>query len=150
MKKLFAYKYDNKKIDAEDIKEIARSQLTNSVFDFTDALSKKEFKKAKIVLINLFESGENPINILATITTHFRNLLYIKISETEGVNKEKLLSETRMHPFVYQKTSFQAKRFTMERLKEIYQDIKNTDIAIKTGEQEGELALDLLIGKICL
>jgi DNA polymerase-3 subunit delta len=53
-----------------------------------------------------------------------------------------------MHPFVVEKTLFQARKFQLEELKKIYQKIFQVDLDIKTGKVDPETALDLLIAEI--
>ena len=65
------------------------------------------------------------------------------------MSREILIKKTGMHPFVFQKSSPQAKNFSFQKLKEIYRLIFEADLAIKTGAMEDALALDLLITKIC-
>jgi len=87
------------------------------------------------------------------ITRQFRlviqakHLLQEKIKANEighilGINKD----------FVLRKTIAQAKVHSMKRLENIYRNLLDTDISIKTGRfkgDKGELALDLLIGELC-
>jgi DNA polymerase III delta subunit len=37
----------------------------------------------------------------------------------------------------------------MERLREVYNKLLETDLAIKTGKYDGELALNLLVADLC-
>lgn len=59
--------------------------------------------------------------------------------------KSKIASQSGLHPFVVDKTMNQAKNYTFERLKEIYQILLDYDIKMKIGQIEPRLALDLLL-----
>lgn len=51
--------------------------------------------------------------------------------------------------FALRKTLEQAQRYPLERLRELYNKLLETDLAIKTGKYDGELALNLLIAELC-
>ena len=50
---------------------------------------------------------------------------------------------------IWEKVSRRAQRYSIVRLKEIYQSLLETDLAIKTGRFEGDLALNLLVAELC-
>ena len=51
--------------------------------------------------------------------------------------------------FVWQKTLEQTNMYSFDRLKELYHKLLDTDIAIKTGKYNDELALNILIAEMC-
>jgi DNA polymerase-3 subunit delta len=64
--------------------------------------------------------------------------------ETEIQHKLGLFSE-----FALRKTLEQANRYSLPRLKEVYRRLLETDLSIKTGRYDGELALNLLVAELC-
>lgn len=149
IKKLSAYKFSEKAINADDVVKLVKANVDTNIFTLTDALAKKDVRTAQKILRNIIDSGEETYGVLSMIAFQFRNLLLIKIAETEKVPQQKFLSDTRMNPYVHKKTSGQTRSFTLDKLKEIYHLIFETDLAIKTGTKDPETALDLLIVKIC-
>jgi len=150
LKKLASYKFKEKSISAEDVIKLVKANVDTSIFSLTDALAKKDLKTAQKILRNIIESGEETYGMLSMIAFQFRNLIFIKTAEAEHISTQRLLAETKMNPYVHKKTSQQVRGFTLEKLKEIYHLISDTDLAIKTGEKDPETALDLLIAKICM
>ncbi|HRY59946.1 MAG TPA: DNA polymerase III subunit delta [Patescibacteria group bacterium] len=150
IKKLFAYKFQEKEITADDVLNLVKANVNKGVFDLTDALAKKDLKESQKIIKHLVETGENPISILGMITFHFRNLLLVKLAQAQKLREGDVIKETGMHPFVYKKTTSQSRGFDMNKIKEIYHKICQTDFEMKTGEKEPELAIDLLIAKICM
>jgi DNA polymerase-3 subunit delta len=73
-----------------------------------------------------------------------RELKIQKLSGTEIGHRLGITSE-----FVIRKTVEQSARYTLPRLKQIYQKLLETDLAIKTGKYDGELALNILIAELC-
>jgi DNA polymerase III delta subunit len=51
--------------------------------------------------------------------------------------------------FAWRKTTEQAERYPLERIKKVYHKLLEADISIKTGKYEGELALNILIAELC-
>lgn len=50
--------------------------------------------------------------------------------------------------FVLRKAWEQAERYSPARIKDVYHQLLEADISIKTGKVEGELALDILIAEL--
>ena len=65
-------------------------------------------------------------------------------SEVEIQDKLNLTSE-----FVLRKTLEQAARYSLARLKEVYHQLLEADLSIKTGKYDPELALNILIAELC-
>ncbi len=142
--KLVLYKGKDQ-ITNPDVELLVKAKLNTNIFNLIDALGFKDAKKATNLLEELFESGENEVYIMTMVIYQFRNILIVKDLLERGENRDKIGKKVRMHPFVLQKTLTQAKNFTIERLKEIYQKLADTDLAIKTGQMEPKIALDLLL-----
>jgi DNA polymerase-3 subunit delta len=149
IKKLTSYKHKEKNINSDDVLKLVKANVDTNIFSLTDALAKKDIKTAQNILKNIADSGEETYGALSMIAFQFRNLILIKLAEVENISQQRVIADTRMNPFVHKKTSQQVRNFTLEKLKEIYHLIFETDLAIKTGEKEPGLALDLLVVRIC-
>lgn len=146
-------------LSVREVENLVRPKIEAKIFDLVDAFGEKNAKKAHQELSKLLEKDEAELYIFTMIVGQFRNILIIKDylnpndkaqSSNQAQNsKFQIAKELGMHPFVAQKTSFQAKNFTLDELKKIYQKLMDFDIKIKTGEIEPRLALDLLIAEIC-
>lgn len=136
---------DKEPITNPDVELLVKAKLNTNIFNLIDALGFKDAKKATNLLEELFESGENEVYIMTMVIYQFRNILIVKDLLERGDNRDKIGKKAHMHPFVLQKTLTQAKNFTMPRLKEIYQKLADTDLAIKTGQMESKIALNLLL-----
>ena len=73
-----------------------------------------------------------------------RELRSQRKSKTEMLNRLGLTSE-----YALQKTIEQAEKYSLPRLKEMYQHLLETDLSIKTGKYDGDLALEILITELC-
>ena len=92
------------------------------------------------------------------INFQFRNWLIVKdylSGHSEGVqqNDRRISSYGRvkipgMHPYVAQKSCYQAQKFRLDTLKKIFQKLFEIDRNIKTGRVGPITALDMLVTEI--
>jgi len=136
IKKLVSYKKKGK-IEAADIKLLVRPKIETDIFKTIDAIASKNKKQALFLLHKHLEKGDSPLYLLSMINFQFRNLLMVKTSQKPD-----------LHPYIIKKASWQARKFSFEDLKKIYQKIFQADLGIKTGKIEPETALDMLIAEI--
>jgi len=148
--KLISYKgAKNEPITTDDVELLVKAKLDTNIFNMIDAIGQKNKKRALKLLHDQIESGAHELYLLTMITYQFRNLLIIKDLIEQGKNQYQIQRETKMHPFVVQKTFSQARNFSLNELKKIYQKLLDTDVALKTSKIEPNLALDLLVTKLC-
>lgn len=101
------------------------------IWDFTEALSRREEAKALQQLERLLSAGESPYTVLAMMQREIRILTQLRYAldhHTDGIAKA-----TGLHPFVVQKTVPLAKYFTMTELREFYGQLLEADTAMKSG-----------------
>jgi len=159
IEKLISYKHSlstlrsekgqNAEITEEDVEKLVSAKLENNIFGFIDALAAKNAKRALKLLGDMILAGEEEVSILGMIVFQARNLLVVKDLLSSGVSQQEIIKQTSLHPFVVQKSIAQSRNFTMEELKSIYKKLEQADIAIKTGQTEPKLALELLVAEIC-
>ena len=54
------------------------------------------------------------------------------------------------NPYAWERVSKRADRYTLDALKDFYRRLLETDLAIKTGRLEGDLAVNILIADLSL
>ena len=148
LSKLLMYR-NRQEIRSEDVELLVKAKLDENIFNFVDAVSNSNTKLALKLLHDHFEQGQNEQYLLTMIAYQFRNLAQIKPLLDEGMPPNQIKSETKLHPFVIQKTSAQARRFSGDKIKKIYDMLVRTDLAMKTGKIEQKTALDLLVVGLC-
>ena len=130
-------------ITKDDVENLVKEEIHPKVFGLIDALAARNIPRATFLLSELISSGENENYILTMIAYQFRNLLIVK----DLVEKQKPLSEAKLHPYVLSKARAHIHNFSNEKLKDIYGKLLEADINIKTGFLKPQLALDLLIAE---
>jgi len=96
-------------------------------------------------LRRLLDTGEHPLGLLAMIARQFRLLIQVKELKAEGATPPDVAKRLGIHPFPARKLTNQATHFTAAQLEAVYRHLLDTDVAIKSGEIEAEVALDLLV-----
>lgn len=134
--KLISY---SKSILEKNIDLLVHPSHETNIFDTVDAIAAKNKRKAINLIKSHIEKGESAIYILAMIASQIRNIISVKGGGT---------GQLGMHPFVFRKTTFQAKNFSLEELKNMYARITQLDSEIKVGKIDQSIALDVLISEI--
>ncbi|MEA1936523.1 MAG: DNA polymerase III subunit delta [Patescibacteria group bacterium] len=144
IEKLVSY-CDDKEITKEVVGLLVKSKVDMNIFSLIDSIGSKNKRKAVNLLNEQIDEGANEIYMLTMFVYQFRNLLKIKSLLDKGMSSYEIASETKMHPFVVQKSIEQCGKFEMSNLKKIYKKLSDADLAIKTGKINSRLVLDLLV-----
>lgn len=150
IRKLTAYRINEKdsEIKVNDVEILVRPKIETDIFKTIDFIISDNKKRAFQLLKKHFQKGDSPLYLLSMINFQFRNLLIVKNLIEKQIPYSTILKQSGLHPFVIKKSYSQSQKFTIERLKKIYQKIFQVDIDIKTGRLEPETALDLLVAEI--
>ena len=143
VQKLVAYK-GGKEIEVKDVRLFVKPKLDTDIFKTIDAIALKNKKQALNLLHKHLERGDSPLYLLSMINFQFRNILGVKDLAERG----EPLSASGLKPFLARKSAEQARKFTYDELKKIYQKIFQIDYSIKTGKLDPQAALDLLIAEL--
>lgn len=143
--KLVTYVNAERPITTADVDEVVPYAQAAIVFDLVDALGRRDGRTAAQTLHHLLDAGEHPMGLLAMIVRQFRLLIQVKELKAEGANPQTIAKELGIHPFPARKLHSQAAYFTTAQLEAVYRHLLETDVGIKSGEIEAEVALDLLV-----
>jgi len=142
--KLLAYVNWARQIRVEDVEAVCIVSSQQSVFDFVDALSNGNGKSAQHLLHRLLET-EDPFTLWGMVVRQFRLLIQAReILDGRG-SKDDVARALGVHPFVAEKTTGQAARFSIESLEAIYHRLLKIDEGVKTSQLTLELAMDTLV-----
>ena len=136
-------------IEEDDVKAVVSNAQDASVFTLVDAIVEFRTHAAQELLQNLLRQGVASTQLLAMISRQVRIIFQIK--ELRSLKKTRGEIQTKLgltSDFVLRKAWEQADKYTPSRLKEVYHRLLETDIAIKTGKYDGDLALDILISEL--
>ena len=142
--KLLAYVNWARPVTAADVEAVCIVTSQQSVFDFVDALANGNGKSAQHLLHRLLES-EDEFSLWGMVVRQFRLLIQAReILDARG-NQNDVARALGVHPFVAEKASQQATRFSIESLENIYHRLLKIDEGVKTSQITLDLALDTLV-----
>jgi DNA polymerase-3 subunit delta len=142
--KLLAYANWERPVRGSDVEAVCIVTSQQSVFDFVDALSQGNARSAQKLLHRLLEN-EDPFSLWGMVVRQFRLLIQAREILDRRGNKDDVARALGVHPFVAEKTTGQAGRFTMEALEGIYHRLLRIDEQVKTSQVTLDLALDTLV-----
>ena len=137
----------------EDIELLVPNAREPSVFDMIDAILEGRAPAAARLLHRLENEGAAPPYLLFMITRQFRLVAQAKdLLQRKRTPADIGSSLGIANEYALKKTLDQARKHPQGRLRAIYRQLLDTDVAIKTGRfkgDRGELALDLLVSDLC-
>lgn len=151
IEKLLTYVDNARPVTEDDVGELVSDVRQGDVFEMVDAIGYGDGQKAMFMLRRLLEDSD-PLPLFGMIIRQFR--LLIQVRELVDLNPTRdhysIAQQIGSHPYPIQKLMPQTKLFTLDQLKTIYHQLSEVDQAIKTGQLEGGLALDLLIASLTI
>jgi DNA polymerase-3 subunit delta len=139
-----------RKIEEEDVNKLVGYTQQYSVFNMVDAILEFKAERAGQLLRQQLQSGAAPVYLLTMIARQARMIVLAKEMSRQRLPRAEI--QVRLgatSEFVVRKTLEQATRYSLPRLKEIYKKLLDTDLSIKTGRYDQELALYVLVAELC-
>jgi DNA polymerase-3 subunit delta len=140
-----------RRIEEADVRQVTSSAREASIFNMVDAIAEKRLPTAMRLLHRLLTEGTQPTHLLTMMSRQVRLML-----EAKELSRQPRLSTQQKREqlglswnYPIDKLLSQSADHSKERLLEIYEKLLDTDMAIKTGKWQDELALDLLVVEVC-
>ncbi len=132
-------------IQKEDVNLLTPYAQEASIFEMVDALGQRQTVKAFRLLTKLRNEGAHPLYLLTMIVRQYRIMIQVQTLSLQGKRKEEISTQIKLHPYPTEKAMKQVRQYSVSQLARIYDRLLATDIAIKTGKMEANMALDLLV-----
>lgn len=135
-----------RRIEEDDVSSIVSYAQEANVFAMVDALLELRISTAQTLLQQLFRQGMAPAQLLVMISRQVRILFQVRDMRARKKSRAEIQNALGLtSDFVFRKAWEQADKYSQLRLRELYHRLLDTDISIKTGKLDGELALTILI-----
>ena len=145
--KLIAYKGAGSTVEQEDIDAVCTKTLEAKVFDMVKAIGMRNPSQAIKIYRTLIMYNEAPIKIFALVIRQFKIMLQCKVLSSEGKNLNEIKEITGQNFYAVKECTEQSRNFTEDTLKKAVYECLETDTAIKSGQIDGEAAVELIIAK---
>lgn len=149
LEKYATYLGEKENVITESIVDLLfAGDLEGNVFKLADALAEGNHDRAQLLLERLLGRREKPLPIFFMLVRHYRLLLQARCLVEEGMPLNEITATLAVHPFVARKMRDQATALDRQALEDIYIDLQNTDLQIKTGVLEPIQALRVMLSRI--
>lgn len=133
-------------VTCEDLAVFVRPPSQTHIFSLVDAFVEGDKHKAIKFLNAHIESGDNEQYLFYMIHNQFRNIAQARdFLERNEYNIYKIANSTGMHPYAAKKSMAQAKHYSREEIKKIYNKVVDLEVDIKTGKVDPRAGLENLI-----
>ena len=137
-------------VEEEDIRLLVGYTQQSSVFAMVDAIVEFRVQAAEKLLQQLLQQGAAPSYLLAMLSRQMRLIVRAKEAKTVRTSVNELRGRLGLSSeFQVRRVMEQAERYSMPRIKYVYRKLLETDVAIKTGRYDPELALGILVAEVC-
>ncbi len=144
IEKLMLYA-DGRQVTTDDVRALVSRARETSIFDLVDCVGRREPERALRLLHHMLEEGAAPLYLLTMLARQVRILIQVTELREQGLSPREMAKRLKLHPYVVEKGLAQARRFEMAQLEAAHRRVVQTDWAIKTGEMEDVLALEMLV-----
>jgi DNA polymerase-3 subunit delta len=139
-----------RQIEEADVQRVTSSAREANIFAMVDAIAEKRLPAAMRLLHQLLSEGTPPTHLLTMMARQVRLMVQAKELGRQRLSPEEKREQLGLSwNFPIDKLLSQSADHSKERLLAIYEKILETDLSIKTGKWQDDLALDLLVVDVC-
>ncbi len=147
--KLVTYVDGRSVLTREDVEKLVGGSVSHSVFEFVDALSRRNAKEALAAAKELFETKKAIPEILGMIGWHFRRIKKAQRLLEQGASGRKASVRCNVPPFYIERFIKEIRSFRKGEIKKNIARLVDTDYSIKRGLLKPYDALQLFIVEVC-
>lgn len=125
--------------------ELVPVAAEQNVFRLTEELAALRTENVMGLYHDLLKQREEPIKLTALLVRQFRNMLHVKELGGQGYSPQQMAGQLGLHPYAVKITSEQARKFSSERLAKLLAELAELDYAMKTGQVDKTLGLELFL-----
>ena len=137
------YKDKSDIVTIDDINDISARAFKDNIFDFTDSIMNKDYKKMFECYDDLRRLNEEPIKIIALLGSQFTLIYQTKLLSKRGMMQKDISSMLKVHP--YRVRLALENNYKMSDLESILKKLHNLDYDIKSGKTDKNSGLDYFL-----
>ncbi len=146
--KLSLYYTGLRELDLDDVVPLVAPAAEADIYQLPDRICAGDTGAALKTLRRLFRQEEDALRILFVLVSHFRNLLGVKALREAGRRRAEIQSLLKLDDWRYQRLVPYLRKYDLPQLIDIYHQLMQADMDLKTGVYDGELALEMLVARI--
>ncbi len=136
-------------VSRQDVDLLVPESREESIFAAVDAILERRPGVAMKLLYSLLAGGETPPNLLSMLARQVRLALLARDMWERSVPPDEIGKRAGIKAgFPLEKTLRQAERFSTDYLSAVHHRLLDADLAIKTGELDERLAIEILVARL--
>ncbi len=135
-------------ITEDHVKAAAGDLRHETTYALNTACGLKDLSRAFNLAERVLEEGLAPLQVLGSLTWHFRNLYQLKSKLSRGNEAAKVLAGYR-NPQAKKEMEQQLQAYKLEEFNQVFTGLLDLDVRAKSGDQHWLMALQLTIMKWC-
>jgi DNA polymerase-3 subunit delta len=147
LSKMSTYVGENGTINEETVNLLSSRTIEDNIFELVDCVTQGRVAQAMQIFQDLLKLNEEPIKILALLSSQYRLLFQVKELSHRGYGQQQIATHLKIHPFRVKLAMQKVSQFTGDSLLRSINDLAEMDYQIKTGQIDKKLALELFILK---
>lgn len=147
VEKLISYTI-GRKINKEDILDLAQPKSDNDIFNLVDSISQKNTKNGLDILNELLFRGEKFSYIISMVIRQYKILLNIKGLIDNNVKYQDIHKELSLNPYIAEKMINQSKKYSKDQIIRILDLCIRCEKVLKSTSVDVKIQLETLLVKI--
>ena len=141
---------EGREISLADVQLFLEEKVDDSMFSMVDAIVAGNRKLAFKLVEEQRRLGNDDGYIFSMVARQFRILISMRdlFNRQENITSDTMAKMLDLHPFVVKKSLPFIKKYSLDKLKDIYNQLLEIDIKTKTGLADQSLLIDLFVGKL--
>ncbi len=145
LEKLICYCLNKDAIETFDVEAVTTEQTTSKVFEMVDAIASHKQRHALDLYYDLLALKEPPMRIMYLISRQFQILMTVKAMTNRGFGNKDIASKAGCPEWAVRKYQSQCKAYSLDELKCAVKDGVSYEEAVKTGQMNDQMAVELFI-----
>ncbi len=139
-----------REITLSDVQLFLEEKSDDNIFNMVDAIVAGNQKLAFKLIEDQRRLGQDDGYLFSMILRQFRILISLRdlFNREENISSDQMAKMLGLHPFVVKKSLPLVKRYSLDKLKDIYKQLLEIDIKTKTGLADQSWLIDLFVGKL--
>jgi DNA polymerase-3 subunit delta len=148
VERILLYLGDENQITVQEVEALIPYLRIHSVFELSDALSRKDAEKALRIIRKVLADGMDPAEIIRTIRWHFMRLWSLKAMRETGMHSEEAGKKLKIPGFRMKEYLFQVEQMPHEVFRELFHQISETERLLKSRSGMRAIILDRMASEI--
>lgn len=138
----------DKKIGVGLVEDLVPKTLEHNIFDLTQYIFQNKQAQAVELVRELMLQGEEPIKLNAVLLSQVRLFLQTKLLLEKNYQQSHIAELLKVHPYRVKLAIQQVKRQKIQFLGQLFDELIENDLALKSSRMDKGLQMELLLLKI--